>query len=132
MDETVIVAGVGCRRGAPAPEIEAAIRAALANAGIASNALGAIATATAKQSETGIEIAAANFGVRVVLVSDAELKAVGARTETKSERVLALMGVPSVAEAAALAAAGPSARLISPRLVIGSATCALAASEPKS
>jgi len=29
---------------------------------------------------------------------------------TRSERVLALIGVPSVAEAAALAAAGPSAR----------------------
>ena len=29
MDETVIVAGVGCRRGAPASDIEAAIRAAL-------------------------------------------------------------------------------------------------------
>ena len=40
-----------------------------------------------------------------------------------------LIGVPSVAEAAALAAAGPSARLVSPRLVIGAATCALAASE---
>ena len=33
------------------------------------------------------------------------------------------------AEAAALVAAGPSARLISPRLVIGAATCALASSE---
>ena len=37
--------------------------------------------------------------------------------------------VHSVAEAAALAAAGPSARLISRRLVIGSATCAVAASQ---
>jgi cobalt-precorrin 5A hydrolase len=129
MDKAVIVAGVGCRRGVPAPEIEAAIRAALAKAGIAANALGAIATAIAKQNETGIEIAAANFGVSVVLVSDAELKAAGARAATKSERVRALMGVPSVAEAAALAAAGPSARLIGPRLVTGSATCALAASD---
>ncbi len=63
----MIVAGVGCRRGAPAPDIEAAIRAALANAGINSNALGAIATATAKQNEAGIETAAANFGVNVVV-----------------------------------------------------------------
>jgi cobalt-precorrin 5A hydrolase len=132
MDETMIVAGVGCRRGAPALEIEAAIRAALTQAGIAANALGAIATATAKRNETGIGTAAANFGVNVVVISDAELQAAGLRTETKSERVLALMGVPSVAEAAALAAAGPSARLISPRLVIGSATCALAASGPTS
>jgi cobalt-precorrin 5A hydrolase len=38
------------------------------------------------------------------------------------------MGVPTVAEAAALAAAGPAARLLGPRLVVGAATCALAAS----
>ena len=42
-------------------------------------------------------------------------------------RVLALTGVPSVSEAAALAAAGPTARLIAPRIAVGPATCALAA-----
>ena len=124
----MIVAGVGCRRGAAAPDVEAAIRAALARAGIASDALDAIATIAAKQSEAGIEVAAAKLGVTVVVVSEAELNAAADRTETRSERVLALVGVPSVAEAAALAAAGPSARLIGPRLVIGTATCALAAS----
>ena len=61
------------------------------------------------------------------MVSQAELRAANDRTETRSERVLALTGVPSVAEAAALAAAGPSARLIGPRIVMGAATCALAA-----
>jgi cobalt-precorrin 5A hydrolase len=34
--------------------------------------------------------------------------------------------VPSVAEAAALAAGGPAARLIAPRIAVGPATCALA------
>jgi cobalt-precorrin 5A hydrolase len=63
-----------------------------------------------------------------VLVADNELKAAGARTETRSERVLALSGVPSLAEAAALAAAGPSSSLIVSRLVLGAATCALASS----
>jgi cobalt-precorrin 5A hydrolase len=130
MDQVMIVAGVGCRRGTSATEIEAAIRAALAQAGIAADALGTIATTAAKHDEAGIEAAAINFGVGVVLLSDAELKAAGERTETKSERVLALTGVPSLAEAAALAAAGPSARLLSRRLVLGSATCALAVSEP--
>jgi len=125
----MIVAGVGCRRGAAAPDVEAAIRAALARAGIASGDLDAIATIAAKRGEAGIEAAAAKFGVTVMLVSEADLKAAASRTETRSERVLALTGVPSVAEAAALAAAGPSAHLIGPRLVIGSATCALAASE---
>jgi cobalt-precorrin 5A hydrolase len=125
----MIVAGVGCRRGTPAPDIESAIRAALARAGIAADALDAIATPLAKRSEAGIKTAAEKLGVRLMLVAEAELKAASARTATRSERVLALIGVPSVAEAAALAAAGPSARLLSPRLVIGAATCALAVSE---
>jgi cobalt-precorrin 5A hydrolase len=132
LDKTMIVAGVGCRRGAPAPDIEAAIRAALERAGVAAHALDCIATIGAKATEAGIAAAAANLGVAVVLVPDAELQAAGLRAETRSERVLALTGVPSVAEAAALAAAGPSARLISPRLVMGAATCAVAASEAAS
>jgi cobalt-precorrin 5A hydrolase len=128
LDQTMIVAGVGCKRGAPAPDIEVAIRAALDRAGIASHALDCIATIAAKDSEAGIVTAAAKFGVAVVLVLDSELQAASERTETRSERVLALTGVPSVAEAAALAVAGPSSRLISPRLIMGAATCALAAS----
>jgi cobalt-precorrin 5A hydrolase len=129
LGQAMIVAGIGCRRGAPAPDIEAAIRAALARAGIASADLSAIATMAAKQDEAGIQAAAAKLGLSVVPVSEADLKTASDRAETRSERVLALMGVPSVAEAAALVAAGPSARLIGPRLVFGAATCALAASE---
>jgi cobalt-precorrin 5A hydrolase len=37
--------------------------------------------------------------------------------------------VPSLAEAAALAAAGPAGRLITKRIAVGPATCALAATE---
>ena len=42
---------------------------------------------------------------------------------------MALAGVPSVAEAAALAACGPKARLILPRITVGPVTCALAERE---
>ncbi len=132
LDEAVIVAGVGCRRGAPASDIEAAIRAALAHADIEADALDGIATIAAKSAEVGVQTAAKRFGVSVVLVSDADLQAAEPRTQTRSERVRAVTGVSSVAEAAALAAVGPAARLISPRLVMGTATCALAASEPAS
>jgi len=128
LDEAVIVAGVGCKRGAPSSDIEAAIRAALSSADIAAGALDRIATITAKSAEVGIQAAAKKLGVAVVLVSDADAQAAEPRTRTRSERVHALTGVSSVAEAAALAAAGPSARLISPRLVMGTATCALASS----
>ena len=128
LDQAMIVAGVGCRRGAPAPDIEAAILGALARAGIAAAALDCIATISGKAGEPGIQSAAAKLGIPAVVVAEAELKAAGSRTKTRSRRVLVLTGVPSVAEAAALAAAGPSARLISPRLIVGAATCALAAS----
>ncbi len=128
----MIVAGVGCRRGASAPDIEAAIRAALDQAGVSADALDAIATMAAKHDEAGIDAAAAHFGVEVLLISDDDLKAAGERTETRSERVLALAGVPSVAEAAALAAAGPAGRLIAARVTAGAATCALAMSEAAS
>ncbi len=93
----MIVAGVGCRRGAPAPDIEAAIRAALDRAGIAPHALDCIATTVAKNGEAGIVAAAANLGVDLILIPDAELQAANDRTETRSERVLALTGVHSVA-----------------------------------
>ncbi len=124
----MIVAGVGCRRGAPAPDIEAAIMAALARANITTAALDVIATIESKRAEAGIRETAEKLGISVVVVAESDFKAAGGRTETYSERVLALTGAPSVAEAAALAAAGPAAHLIGPRLVMGSATCALAAS----
>ena len=125
----MIVAGVGCRKGASAREIGAAISAALSRAGLRADALDVIAAPAVKSSEAGITGAASDFGLPLVLVPQADLEAAGARTVTRSERVVALMGVPSAAEAAALAAAGPAARLVAPRTAVGPATCALATSE---
>ena len=50
----------------------------------------------------------------------------GVRTPTHSPRIHAMHGTGSVAEAAALVAAGPGARLVSIRQVIGGVTIALA------
>jgi cobalt-precorrin 5A hydrolase len=124
MDEVMIVAGIGCRKGTSAAAISAAIADALARAGL--DTLDLVAAPESKGGEHGIAAAAAALGVPLVLVAKAELEAAGARTQTRSERVLALIGVPSVAEAAALAAGGPAARLILPRITVGVATCALA------
>ena len=88
-----------------------------------------IATTSIKRDETGIVEAARARGVRLAFVDQADLELAAARGATWSERVLALAGVPSVAEAAALAAAGPKARLILTRIVVGPATCALASDE---
>jgi cobalt-precorrin 5A hydrolase len=128
----VIAAGIGCRRGTPASDIEAAIRTALTRAHIDTNALDVIATIAAKESETGIHAAAQAFGVSLTIVPERELVAANDRVETHSVRVAAFSGVGSVAEAAALAAAGPGSTLIASRLTVGAATCALAAAPPES
>jgi len=128
----MIIAGVGCRKGASADDIGAVIGAALARAGFGTQALDLIAVPELKRDEQGVATAAAALGVPLVLIAEADLKAAGARAETRSERVLALMGISSVAEAAALAGGGPTARLIVPRIAVGSATCALAVSEERS
>ena len=127
----MIVAGIGCRKGASAADISAVIAHALARAGLASEALDLVAAPESKADGQGVSAAAAALGVPLVLISMADLQAAGARTQTRSERVLALMGVPSVAEAAALAASGPASRLIVSRTNIGIATCALAASKER-
>jgi cobalt-precorrin 5A hydrolase len=122
----MIVAGIGCRRGATAQDVQAVIAAALARHGIDRTTLTALATSAAKGEEPGIVAAAAALGVPLLLVPQPELETAGARTATRSARVQALTGVPSLAEAAALAAAGPAARLVAPRVAVGAATCALA------
>jgi cobalt-precorrin 5A hydrolase len=132
MGEAVIVAGIGCRKGASAAEIEKAINAALERAGRPLAKLDLIATASIKRDEAGLAEAAKARGVQLTFVDQSDLELAGARGATWSERVLALAGVPSVAEAAALAAAGPKSRLIVQRVVEGPVTCALASDEAAS
>jgi cobalt-precorrin 5A hydrolase len=124
--EAVIVVGIGCRKGASTAEIDAALETALERAGRPLARIGLMATSAAKSGEPGIAAAAAARGVRLVLVAQPDLETASARGATWSARVLALAGVPSVAEAAALAAGGPKARLVLPRIVVGPVTCALA------
>ena len=130
LDETMIVAGIGCRGGAATHDILAAIDAALAAASLDAAALDIIATAAGKSGEPGIAAAAALLRRPLVLVPADHLARAGRGAVTHSERVVALFGVPSVAESAALAAAGEGARLLSPRRVAGGATCAIAMTGP--
>ncbi len=125
----MIVAGIGCRRGAPAAAIATVIKAALARAGLASRMLDVIATPAAKGNESGIAEAASALGVTLVLIAQPDLATAGSRVVTHSRRVMRLTGVPCVAEAAALAAGGPAAHLLLPRIAVGPATCALARSD---
>jgi cobalt-precorrin 5A hydrolase len=131
--EAMIVAGIGSRKGVSVAEVIAAVEAALEAHGLAVSALSALATTAFKREEEAIFAAGRELGLPVVVVEveafshdDEALRAVS--TLTHSELSLALVGVPSVSEAAALAAAGHGARLLGPRIVVGPVTCALATS----
>lgn len=122
----MIVAGIGCRKGATVSEIDAAIEAALSESGQTREALTLLATSDGKGGEPGLVNAAAARGLELTLVRPAALEAAGPRTKSFSPRVKEMFGVPSVAEAAALAAAGPDSVLLAPRTILGPVTCALA------
>lgn len=115
----MIVAGLGFRKAATV----ASLRDALARAGGAPDAL---ATAADKAEAPALQALSRETRLPVIAVPDLT----GQPTATNSARVAALKGTGSVAEAAALAAAGPDARLIAPRVISADrmATAALAQS----
>ncbi|MFB7632382.1 cobalamin biosynthesis protein [Streptomyces sp. NPDC056149] len=121
----VVVAGVGARRGVAAAEVVELIGAALAVAGRRPAALAGLATVTGKAAEPGLLGAARHFGVPLRSFPAEALAAVG--VPAPSGVVRAAVGTPSVAEAAALLAAGPGAALVVGKRVSAAATCALAA-----
>jgi cobalt-precorrin 5A hydrolase len=126
--------GIGCRKGCAGESIAALVRRALALAarpGTGPVRTERIAEATLftsedKGEEAGLAEAAAALGMKLILLPRAELEAAASRCETRSERVQALIGLPSLAEAAALAGAGEGARLALKRISEGGASCAVA------
>lgn len=119
----VTVAGIGCRKGATSEAIIAAVRAAERAFGTTVEYL---ATAPLKADEAGLVAAATDLALSLEIVAQERLDAVAAETMTFSQASLHHAGSPSVSEAAALAAAGASARLLAPRLVVGDVTVAIA------
>lgn len=113
------VAGLGFRAAATAASLADALRRAGGEADL-------LATAEEKAGQPAIRDLAADLGLEVRAVGPADLAAQEVRT--RSDRVAARFGTGSLAEAAALAAAGPGARLLGPRVISGDglATAAIA------
>ncbi|MGC4075873.1 MAG: cobalamin biosynthesis protein [Rubrivivax sp.] len=118
----MIVAGLGFRSSAGVESL----RAALAAAG--AQGADALATSERKAAAPAMQALAAETGLPLLALPEDLLAA--QTTLTESARVRRLTGAGSLAEAAALAGAGPGARLLGERAVSadGQATAALAQS----
>jgi cobalt-precorrin 5A hydrolase len=125
----MIAAGIGCRRACARGDIIAAIARALEAAGRALAEVHALYAPEFKSQEEALTHVANELGKPLVLLGRDALEAQAAFVLTRSARVVERVGLPSVAETAALAGAGAAARLLGPRAAVGGATCALAESE---
>ncbi len=122
--EIELAIGLGCRRGVSGDVIASLVREALAR--VERQGAAALFTIDAKRAEAGLAQAAQALAMPLHFLPQEALETVAEQAQTRSGRVEALFGVPSVAETAALAGAGPGAVLILPRITRDNATCAIA------
>jgi cobalt-precorrin 5A hydrolase/precorrin-3B C17-methyltransferase len=113
--------GVGCERGTSPQEVSALVESALKANNLSIQSVAGFASIDLKEDEPAID---ALCNVR--FFSAEALNAFSSKLKTPSDYVMAEVGTPGVAEAAALAAAGPEAELIVPKTKSKRATCAIA------
>ena len=123
-----LVVGIGASSNASADEILALVDESLAAAGFSPLSVTAVASVDAKSEEPGLLAAARSRGWQLRFFTAAQLAAVD--VPHPSEVVRAAVGTPSVAEAAALLAAGPGATLFGKRKS-AMATAAVARRRPR-
>ncbi|WP_328916751.1 MULTISPECIES: precorrin-3B C(17)-methyltransferase [unclassified Streptomyces] len=124
-----LVVGVGASRGVGRDEVLALVAEGLDAGGLAPASLTALATVDAKADEAGIVAAAAHLGVPLLTYPATALAEVA--VPNPSPAPLAAVGTPSVAEAAALLAAGPGAELAVQKRKSAMATVAVARRRPR-
>jgi cobalt-precorrin 5A hydrolase len=121
----MIALGVGCRKNCASSAIVEIVRRAL---GDCPDIEGAprLFSLVDKSGEPGLRAAAQTLGFDLAFLPREALAATTPRILTHSRAAQRRFGLASVAEAAALAGAGPGARLLGPRLAAKGATCAIA------
>ena len=126
----VLAIGIGCRLNCSAAAIARLAEAAVAKVPGGAAAEKALFTIAQKRGQACLDEAALLLGAKLHFLPAEALQAVMPLVQTRSERAKSLFGVASVAEAAALAGAGPQARLIVLRIAAHGATCAIATPFP--
>ncbi len=121
--------GVGFRKHCTAEALQALIGEALARLALDHPAFAgaSVVLATiAEKDRPALHAAAGPLGLRVVVLQKAALHGTEDRITVTSQAARACLGIPSVAEAAALAAAGAGSHLLVTRIASRDATCAIA------
>ncbi len=117
--------GVGCARNCPPEDLAALVRDVLGEAGVAPAAVHSVNTITLKADEPAIIALADDLAVPLRLFEADALEAETPRLVNPSEVVFAEVGAHGVAEAAALAQAGPAGEFLVTKRKTANATCAL-------
>ena len=122
-----LVLGVGCKRNTTAEDLRRALDQFLAAHGINPLAIKAIASIDLKKDEPALLALSAEYKLRFRTFSAAELAGVSAQitADRKSAFVTSITGAPSVAQAAALLAAG--GKTLVPKEIYPGITFSLAA-----
>ena len=123
-----LAVGIGCERNASPDEAIELVRATLAEFDLPAGAVAGIYSIDLKMDEPAVEAVADDLGVPLRYFTGEELERETPRLANPSELVFREVGCHGVAEAAALAAAGPDAPLIVPKRKSRRVTCALARS----
>ncbi len=122
----MMVLGLGCRRGASPEGLVALAETVLSQAGVPPVELSAIATIRSRAHEPAIHAVADRFALPILAFDAATLERETPRLQNPSDVVFRETGCHGVAEAAALAAAGPRARLLVAKRKSPEGTAALA------
>lgn len=122
----ILAAGIGCERGAEAEEVAALLNQVLGSAGLSSLSLACLASIDAKMDEPALRAVAGRFGLPLRFFDAVRLERETPRLANPSDAVFRAVGCHGVAEAAALACAGPGSKLIVAKTKSARATCAIA------
>ena len=118
--------GLGASRDCPEAEMLALVEKGLAEAGVAPEALSGVYSVDLKADEGAILAVALRLGHRLRVFTPERLEGETPRLTEPSEVVKREVGSHGVAEAAALAAAGPDGALLLPKIKDAHSTMALA------
>ena len=118
--------GIGCDRGCSLTVIEQAALVALSGIGLAADNVCGIASIDAKAREPALSALSLNWNIPLQFYPATRLEQETPRLLNPSDKIFAMMGCHGVAEAAALAGAGPDSFLLVPKVKGSGVTIAVA------